>query len=73
MALDDWVNHSGAAAWDYSSSNTAEVYQGHLDELRRIEAGKPLAYRAILRKLFLNCVYVLFSLCGSQGSQSTPV
>lgn len=55
MALDDWVNHSGPAAWDYNGSSIAEVYLGHLDELKRIMAEKPTSYHAILRKFFLNC------------------
>lgn len=63
MALDAWVNSSGALAWDYNSSNVAEVYQGHLDELKRIKAEKPRSYHAILHKFFSKCVYVLSSLC----------
>lgn len=71
MALDAWVNHSGTGAWDYNSSSIAEVYQGHLEELKRIEAVKPTSSHAILHKIFSYCVYVLFPLHSLQISESS--
>jgi hypothetical protein len=57
MALHHYVNNS-ESSWNYNNSTVAEVYSGHLEELGRIKSKKPTSYHAILRKFFLNCVYV---------------
>jgi hypothetical protein len=73
MALDAWVNSSGVVAWDYNSSNVAEVYQGHLGELERIAVEKPTSSHAILHRFFSKCAYVLFYSTASRNSEDIPV
>ena len=58
MSLDAYVNSSESIAWNYNSPTITKVFDGHLDELNRIESKKSTAYHAILRKFFSNCVYV---------------
>ena len=58
MALDAYVNNSESATWSYNSSAVASIYNDHLEELGRIESRKSTSYHVILRKFFLNCVYV---------------
>ena len=58
MALDAYINNAESTAWNYNNTAVASVYNGHLNELERIESKKSTSYHAILHKIFSNCMYV---------------